>query len=421
MKTPYLKYKAYALRDMARVYTIKDQLDSIIIYYNKAIEETQKAKLSNLEQAFRNELASIYVNNGEYQKALDLSRIGDYPLSTQSLYRIGVIYMNQKKYDSAYFYLSKALNTSNIYRRAGVYQSLLHLSRQPQYQKYMIGFYDSDKSKEIVIYRGKYEEEKLVTEKQQLELEKANVLRWLLVSVIVILCLVAWLVYHILHQKVQFHKKKEESNKLILQVQENKLQIDRNDNYIAELNTQKDCQGHEIPDQQEEQEEMLASLHQENEMLHKKIARLSAGIESRFASSQESADLKKITEQLRQTKQQQEEWLVFIQREHPFLSGLHQRKTCLNHEEMQMVYFLVDSLFDKFSKRLNQAVPSLSQRDMELCCLIKLRFAVSEIAILMGISPSSVSTNKRRAKQKIYDGLKVETQNKSLDLWLWEY
>ena len=112
---------------MARVYTIKDQLDSIIIYYNKAIEETQKAKLSNLEQAFRNELASIYVNNGEYQKALDLSRIGDYPLSTQSLYRIGVIYMNQKKYDSAYFYLSKALNTSNIYRRAGVYQSLLHL------------------------------------------------------------------------------------------------------------------------------------------------------------------------------------------------------------------------------------------------------------------------------------------------------
>ena len=430
VKTPYLKYKAYALRDMARVYTIKDQLDSIIIYYNKAIEETQKAKLSNLEQAFRNELASIYVNNGEYQKALDLSRIGDYPLSTQSLYRIGVIYMNQKKYDSAYFYLSKALNTSNIYRRAGVYQSLLHL--QPQYQKYMIGFYDSlriyedsvqklDKSKEIVIYRGKYEEEKLVTEKQQLELEKANVLRWLLVSVIVILCLVAWLVYHILHQKVQFHKKKEESNKLILQVQENKLQIDRNDNYIAELNTQKDCQGHEIPDQQEEQEEMLASLHQENEMLHKKIARLSAGIESRFASSQESADLKKITEQLRQTKQQQEEWLVFIQREHPFLSGLHQRKTCLNHEEMQMVYFLVDSLFDKFSKRLNQAVPSLSQRDMELCCLIKLRFAVSEIAILMGISPSSVSTNKRRAKQKIYDGLKVETQNKSLDLWLWEY
>ena len=187
------------------------------------------------------------------------------------------------------------------------------------------------------------------------------------------------------------------------------------------MNTQKDYQGYKNPDQQEEQEEMLASLHQENEMLHKKIARLSAGIESRFASSQESADLKKITEQLRQTKQQQEEWLVFIQREHPFLSGLHQRKTCLNHEEMQMVYFLVDSLFDKFSKRLNQAVPSLSQRDMELCCLIKLRFAVSEIAILMGISPSSVSTNKRRAKQKIYDGLKVETQNKSLDLWLWEY
>ena len=434
VKTPYLKYKAYALRDMARVYTVKDQLDSIIIYYNKAIEETQKANLPDLELAFENELASIYVNNGEYQKALDLSthQVKNHPLSTQPLYRIGVIYMNQAKYDSAYFYLSKALNTSNIYRRAGIYQSLLHLSRQPQYQKYMIAFYDSlriyedsvqklDKSKEIIIYRGKYEEEKLLTEKQQLELEKASAVRWLLVSVIVILCLVALLVYYILHRKVLLHKKKEASNKLILQVQENNLQIDKNANYIAELNTQIGRQEHEASDQQVEQEEMLASLHQENEMLHKKIACLSAGIESRFASSKESAELKKITEQLRQAKQHEEEWLVFIQREHPFLSGLHQRKACLNHEEMQTVYFLVDTLFNKFSKRLNQAVPSLSQRDMELCCLIKLRFAVSEIAVLMGISPSSVSTNKCRAKQKIYDGLKVEAQNKSLDLWLWEY
>ena len=433
-ETPYFNYKADALRSIARVYHVKNKLDSAIVYYDKAIIESHNAKLLNVEQRIKGELAGIYINKGEYSKALELQKDekGQYYISAQSLYCIGTIYMNQEKYDSAYFYLTQALINSNVYTRRGVYRNLLRLSYHPQYQKYMIGFNDSlrlyedsvqklDKSKEIIIYRGKYEKEKLLTEKQQLELEKANALRWLLVSVIVILCLAAWLVYHILHQKVQFHKKKEESNKLILQVQENKLRIDRNDNYIAELNTQKDGQGHEIPDQQEEQEEMLASLHQENEMLHKKIARLSASIESRFASSQESADLKKITEQLRQTKQQQEEWLVFIQREHPFLSGLHQRKACLNHEEMQTVYFLVDALFNKFSKRLKQAVPSLSQRDMELCCLIKLRFAVSEIAVLMGISPSSVSTNKHRAKQKIYDGLKVEAQNKSLDLWLWEY
>ena len=434
VETPYFNYKADALRSIARVYHVKNKLDSAIVYYDKAIIEAHNAKLLNVEQRIKGELAGIYINKSEYSKALELQKDekGQYYISAQSLYCIGTIYMNQAKYDSAYFYLTQALINSNVYTRRGVYRNLLRLSSHPQYQKYMISFNDSlriyedsvqklDKSKEIIIYRGKYEKEKLLTEKQQLELEKANALRWLLVCVIVILCLAVWLVYRIFHQKVQFHKKKEESNKLILQVQENKLQIDRNDNYIAELNTQKDYQGYKNPDQQEEQEEMLASLHQENEMLHLKIARLSAGIESRFVSSQESADLKKITEQLRQAKQQQEEWLVFIQREHPFLSGLHQRKACLDHEEMQTVYFLVDTLFNKFSQRLNQAVPSLSQRERELCCLIKLRFAVSEIAILMGISPSSVSTNKRRVKQKIYDGLKVETQNKSLDLWLWEY
>ena len=70
----------------------------------------------------------------------------------------------------------------------------------------MIGFYDSlriyedsvqklDKSKEIIIYRGKYEEEKLVTEKQQLELEKANALRWLLFSVLIGVVLLSLLLY----------------------------------------------------------------------------------------------------------------------------------------------------------------------------------------------------------------------------------
>ena len=164
--------------------------------------------------------------------------MGNYPLSTQSLYRIGVIYMNQKKYDSAYFYLSKALNTSNIYRRAGVYQSLLHLSRQPQYQKYMIGFYDSlriyedsvqklDKSKEIIIYRGKYEEEKLVTEKQQLELEKANALRWLLFSVLIGVVLLSLLLYFYQRRKLILHRKEEELNRLTLRLRENELLIER--------------------------------------------------------------------------------------------------------------------------------------------------------------------------------------------------
>ena len=391
VKTPYLKYKAYALRDMARVYTVKDQLDSIIIYYYKAIEETQKANLPDLELAFENELASIYVNNGEYQKALDLStqQVGNYPLSTQSLYRIGVIYMNQKKYDSAYFYLSKALNTSNIYRRAGVYQSLLHLSRQPQYQKYMIGFYDSlriyedsvqklDKSKEIIIYRGKYEEEKLVTEKQQLELEKANALRWLLFSVLIGVVLLSLLLYFYQRRKLILHRKEEELNYLTLRLRENELLSNRR--YISELEAQAE-KSREAVGQLKEQKERLAFLRQDNEALTAQVLA-------------------------------KEAWL----------SALRKKPVYLDEAGAKKVRMITDKVYTDFTRRLSSSIPMLSEYDLTLCCLVlvKLRFPVSDIAVLLGISSSSVSTSKLRAKKKIYETIGI-ADKKSLDQWLGEF
>lgn len=72
--------------------------------------------------------------------------------------------MNLYQYDSAYYYLKRALNTSNIYTRKGVFRNLLSLSKRcPQYRDYALQYSDSlrfyedsirsiDKSKEIVVY-----------------------------------------------------------------------------------------------------------------------------------------------------------------------------------------------------------------------------------------------------------------------------
>ena len=55
---------------------------------------------------------------------------------------------------------------------------------------YMDSIYEIDKSKEIIAYKEKYENEKLITQNQQLELEKAYTFRLLLLLVIVILVLI---------------------------------------------------------------------------------------------------------------------------------------------------------------------------------------------------------------------------------------
>ena len=383
-ETPYLNYKADALRSIARVYHVKNKLDSAIVYYDKAIIEAHNAKLLNVEQRIKGELAGIYINKGEYSKALELQKDekGQYYISTQSLYCIGTIYMNQEKYDSAYFYLTQALTNSNVYTRRGVYRNLLRLSYHPKYQKYMISFNDSlriyedsirsiDKSKEIILYQEQIKQEKL-------KLEKANASRWLLVSVLVGVVLLSVLLYFYQRRKIILHRKEEELNRLTLRLRENELQLERNRRYISDLEAQAE-ESREAVGQLQEQRERLASLSRDNEVLTAQVLA-----------------------------------------KEPLLSALRKKPVYLDEAGGKKVRMITDKVYADFTRRLSQSVPALSEYDLTLCCLVKLRFPVSDIAVLLGISSSSVSTSKLRAKKKIYETLGI-ADKKSLDQWIGEF
>ena len=423
------RYEMNSLRFMARYYSIKKDYDQSIIYYKQASSIADSILSYN---TVKSELAGIYSVIGDYDKALSLEweAIGNNHPTAQFYYGIGVNYMNLHQYDSAYYYLNQALNTSNVYTRMGVYRSLLQLGRQPQYHKYIITYSDSlrfyedsvralDKSREIIFYKEKFEKEQLVTQNQRLELEKAYTTRLLLLATIVALVLLMLLVAFYLHRKIALRRKEEELNSLTFQLHENELLIDRNNNYIAELKEQVEQQK-ELVEQQAEQKEELASLHDANEQLRKENIRLNENMKKYTGTFPEADEIKNVTEQLRRSKQREEDWFAFIQKEYPFLSNLHQRKTGLDYAEEQTVYFLVDTLFDKFTKRLTNKV-SLPPRELLLCCLIKLRLSVGEIAVLMNLSPASVSTAKQRIKNKIHEILKDEPLKRSFDLWIWEY
>lgn len=106
---------------------------------------------------------------------------------------------------------------------------------------------------------------------------------------------------------------------------------------------------------------------------------------------------------------------------HPYLVALHQKPVCLTDKERSRICQLTDTVYAGFGKRLLAAVPTLSEYEVLLCCLIKLHFSVSEIATLLAISPASVSTSKSRLKKKIYTHLGISSEKKSFDVWVWEY
>ena len=81
----------------------------------------------------------------------------------------------------------------------------------------------------------------------------------------------------------------------------------------------------------------------------------------------------------------------------------------------------IDLLFDNYTKRLYHQIPSLTDGDIQICCLIKLRFSNGDIANMLAISPTSVSKRKLRLKERIVQEIGSLGENQSLDLWLMEY
>ena len=258
----------------------------------------------------------------------------------------------------------------------------------------------------------------MITQNQQLELEKVYTSRLLLLLIIIVLVLLVLLVYFYQRRKIAIHEKGEELNRLGLRLHEHESLMDRNNAYIAELEAQI-AEGREASDQLGEQEETLASLRKENDSLRRDADRLRKEMEKLRLPSEESGGTERIAAELRQTRQENEELRIRMLERYPELSSLHAHPVYLQAEGMSRLRQICDTVYGGFCRRLSQSVPSLSEYEVELCCLIKLRFTVGEIATLLGISPSSVSTSKHRVKKKIYSCLGI-TDKKSLDLWVWE-
>lgn len=378
------RYEMASSRLLARCYSLKKDFSKSIAFYMRAIDLADSLKRWHFCCATKAELANVYSGLKQYDRALFIERevLKSGFVSEQLYYGIGMNYMKLHRYDSAYYYFNHALANSNVYTRRGVYRNLLRLSYHPKYQKYMISFNDSlriyedsirsiDKSKEIILYQEQIKQEKL-------KLEKANASRWLLVSVLVGVVLLSVLLYFYQRRKIILHRKEEELNRLTLRLRENELQMERNRRYISELEAQAE-ESREAVGQLQEQRERLASLSRDNEAL---IAQVLA-------------------------------------KEH-LLSSLRKKPIYLDEAGAKKVRMITDKVYTDFTRRLSSSVPALSEYDLTLCCLVKLRFPVSDIAVLLGISSSSVSTSKLRAKKKIYETLGI-VDKKSLDQWIGEF
>ena len=341
--------------------------------------------------------------------------------------------------DSAYFYLERALSSSNILTVCSTCQALFYLSQETKdYEKmayygnklfeYQDSVYKQNKSKELIEMQVKYDQQKVINDKKQMQIEKDRTIRNILIVLVIVLCLSALLVYFyqrkvILKERI-IQQNEEELRKNVLQMQENEAVIERNNERLKELSAQiAESQG--IQEQMEEQHKAMEEIQRQNECLKQENESLQRNVDGYTSSLHERTKglvkldaLAKDNQRLRSREAFLSNLLI---KKTPILYKMKTTPKYIEDAQWEEIKEAVNHLFNSYTVRLLQVVPSLTESDLQVCCLIKLRISNQDIATLLGISSTSVSKRKLRLKERILQETGSLGESPTLDLWLWEF
>lgn len=90
-------------------------------------------------------------------------------------------------------------------------------------------------------------------------------------------------------------------------------------------------------------------------------------------------------------------------------------RIALSQEEWVDIRKTVDRSYDNFSHRLQQSFSSLSEKDINFCCLVKIGVSIKDLSDIYCISRTSVSRKKQRMKR---DKLGLSAEGDTLDTFL---
>ena len=432
-------YIAFSFIYIARAFSQKKQYNKAIEYYEKAIKIGQVNNYPTILASAMNETSFLFLKTGENKKALQYAKdCIKIKKTDQRIFSLGDTYRYLKMYDSAYFYLNQASLSPNIHTARSAYQALFYISQEEKdYKKAVeysnkLWFYQdsigkTDRNKALIEMQEKYDQQKIINENNLSQIKKDRIIRNVLIALIILSFIIAITNYlyqrKIVSQKQEILEKEEKIRYFTMKIHENETLINRNKMRIEELTIQMEG-SQEIKEQWKEQNKIRQEIQQQNEMLKLENNKLQNHISNYAQSLKEKSKELEAMEHLSEENQ-------YLHKREAFLCNQLIKQTELfnklkttkyiDNKLWQEIKEKIDLLFDNYTKRLYHQIPSLTDGDIQICCLIKLRFSNGDIANMLAISPTSVSKRKLRLKERIVQEIGSLGENQSLDLWLMEY
>ena len=412
-------YIAFSFIYIARAFSQKKQYNKAIEYYEKAIKIGQVNNYPTILASAMNETSFLFLKTGENKKALQYAKdCIKIKKTDQRIFSLGDTYRYLKMYDSAYFYLNQACLSPNIHTARSAYQALYYISQEEKdYKKAVeysnkLWFYQdsigkTDRNKALIEMQEKYDQQKIINENNLSQIKKDRIIRNVLIALIILSFIIAITNYlyqrKIVSQKQEISEKEEKIRYFTMKIHENETLINRNKMRIEELTIQMEG-SLEIKEQWKEQNKIRQEIQQQNETLKLENNNLQNHISNYAQSLKEKSKELEAMEHLSKENQ-------YLHKREAFLCNQLIKQTELfnklkttkyiDNKLWQEIKEKIDLLFDNYTKRLCHQIPSLTDGDIQICCLIKLRFSNGDIANMLAILPTSVSKRKLRLKERI--------------------
>ena len=421
--------------------------DSAVYYMNRAAELSMQEKDTAQAIFFlRNMMESqIYALNA-YQEAIHTAKRliqkneqlqlknntlveSCYDCMTQS-------YLKMRKLDSAQYMLNKTDSMAQIMEFKhphtqnvlSLYQALIDYTRGHRFDLTDMAqhneiLYEKLKDEQRNTYQLKGSNERLTADALVLMVEKQRTRFSLMVVLLVAVSLAMAIVIVVNLYRRKLRKTREQINGFILTQQKNEGIIRRNEQMIADLQIQI-TDGQEAQEQLEEQKAALVSLQQQTEALRKENEGLQQRIEKyrHQPSEEEIKELRESASRMHQLEERERELTAELANNNELMRKLRENPKFLGAAEWKKLEEITNRIYNRFTGRLKSQYTHLTEVDIQLCILLKLRFTVSQIAILTATSPSSVSVQKNRLKKRL---LQVDEHlfdsGQTLDMYLWLY
>lgn len=382
---------------------------------------------------------------GKYEQALQ--EVQDYikmqdpkHLDIQYALALGMIYRGLDKYDSAYYYLNKTIRESQSpHTKRGAYNYLYNLERERgRYEEALAAceqcliYTDSidrhEKAQELIEMQAKYDQQQIIIQRNLLQMEKDRLTRNILilaVAMTVVIGLVVGCYQRALLTKERKLKQQEElARQNTLKLAENEIQMSRNKQRIAEL-TQQIASNQGLKEQLDEQLEAIEQMKGENNKLQAENQLLLEDINRQTQTfkdiSKELEELDRLISQNKHLHEQGDHLAMLLVNRSPLLNKIKNRHPYIKDAEWGELEEELDLIFEHYPKRLQQQVSNISESELRLAYLIKLKMPNKDMAEALGISPASVAKSKMRLKDRLSHGIPTFDGTKTVDVWLWDF